>query len=436
MELSLGMLVLILVLALLIFLFSGMHIAFALMAVGVLGLYFLLPYRIQEAAAFPAWDQVNSYSLTAVVLYVLMGELIVRGGISDAVFESFDTWLGKIPGGLLHSVIASCALFAAVSGSSVATAATMGTVAIPSMKKRKYNPELMYGAVVAGGTLGILIPPSVIMILYGALAGVSIAKCFFGGVIPGIFLAGLYMLYVYTRVKMSPGLAPAYQEEVTWKDLVFAFKGLAPVLLMVFIILGGIYMGVMTPTEAAAIGCLVAMVIIIVRRRMTFSLLSDCLKGTLHMSSMVFMIIAGAAIVSYVVHYLRIPILLIDWVKEMGLSPYWVLGAVCFIYYVLGCLIDGISICIITVPIVFPLMISIGFDPIWFGIILVINIEVSLITPPVGLNLYVIKGVDPESTFAQIIKGSAPYVVIDTIMILILVFFPKLVTWLPSLMFV
>lgn len=336
---------------------------------------------------------------------------------------------------MLHSVIASCAVFAAVSGSSVATAAAMGSVAIPSMKQRKYDPALMYGAVAAGGTLGILIPPSVVMILYGSLSGVSIAKCFFGGIIPGIILAILFMIYIFFKVRMSPSLAPAFAETVSWKERFAALGGVGPVLLLVVIILGGIYLGLMTPTEAAAIGCVACFIIIIARRRMSWSLLTGALKGTLFISSMVFMIIAGAAVVSYVVQYLRIPILLIEWINGLALSRYWVLAGVCFIYYVMGCLIDSICIVIITVPIVYPAMMAIGFDPIWFGIILVINIEVALITPPVGMNLYVLKGIDSESTFAQIIAGSAPYVAIMTLMIIILTIFPKLATWLPSLMF-
>ncbi|UCF92517.1 MAG: TRAP transporter large permease subunit [Desulfobacterales bacterium] len=433
MELALGPLILTLFILLLVFLLSGMQIAFALMAVGLVGLYVFLPHCVPGDAARQAWNAVNSYPLTAVVLYIYMGELIVQGGVSEVVYESLDKWLGGLPGGLLHSVIGFCALFAAVSGSSVATAATIGTVAIPPMKKRNYDPKLMSGAMAAGGALGILIPPSVIMILYGALAGVSIAKCFFGGIIPGLILTLLFMSYIALRAIKSPKLAPLYHEEISWRQRFAALRGIVPVFFLAVMILSGIYLGIWTPTEAAAVGCLGTFLMIIVRKKLSRSLIYQSLKRTLQTSSMVLMILAGAGLVSYVMNYLRIPILLIEWINSVGLSPYVVLIFVCIIYYILGCFIEGISICIITVPIIFPAMVALGFDPIWFGIILAINIEVSLITPPVGMNLYVLKGIDADSKFGDIFVGVVPFVGMMSLLILILTIFPDIVTWLPNL---
>ena len=419
---------------LLVFLGSGMHIMFALLAVGTIAFYVFLPRTVTGDISRQAWNGVNSFSLTAVSLYIFMGELILRGGISDVVYKSLDKLLGKLPGALLHSVIVFCALFAAVSGSSVATAATIGTVAIPSFKQRQYDVKMMFGSMAAGGALGILIPPSVIMIIYKALAGVSIARCFFGGMIPGAILSLLFMTYIIIRILISPSLAPKFEEKVTARDRLMALVGVGPIVILAGVILGGIYLGVWTPTEAAAIGCLAILVMIAIRKKMSLPVLIESLRGTLYTSSMIFMVLAGAAIVSYIISYLRIPILLIEFVTNLGLSRYSVLAIVCFSYLLMGCFIEGICMVIITVPIVYPVMVSLGFDPVWFAIILTICIELGLVTPPVGINLYVLKGVDRDSDFADIVLGVLPYVGIMIFMIVILTVFPRLVTWLPDMM--
>jgi len=414
-------------------LLSGMPIAFSLMLMGLAGLYILV--GSPKAAALSAWNQVNNYVFAAAPLYIFMGEVLHRSGLSEEIFNSLNKWLGRIPGGLIHPVIGSCAFFAAVSGSSVATAATMGRVAFPAMKQLNYNPQLMYGAVAGGGTLGILIPPSIIMIIYGGMSNVSIGRLFFGGFITGILLALMFMTYVAVWARISPSIAPPSDEIISWRERFKALSGLITVFVIMVVVFGGIYLGIMTPTEAAAIGALAALIIATVRRRMSLRVLADSLWGTLIMSSMILMIIAAAAIFGYVVHYLRIPVLLMEWVSDLGVSPYVVLLFVCLLLYVLGCFIEGTSVLIILTPILVPLMVSVGFDPVWFGIIFVINIEVALITPPVGLNLFVIKGVEPESRFGQIFMGAVPFVVMMTIMIVILAAFPQLALWLPDLAF-
>ena len=432
MDLSVGLMTLIIFVSLAILLFSGMPIAFGLMAMGIIGIYAFLPRAIPGDASIQAFNAVNSFTLTACTMYIFMGELLVRSRVSEMVYQSLEKILGKLPGGLLHAVIVFCALFAAVSGSSVATAAMIGTVALPSMKQRRYDPKLMYGAMAAGGTLGILIPPSVIMIIYGALAGVSIAKCFFAGIIPGIILGLMFMGYVAIQVTRDPSLAPTLDLKVSWKEKFLALGGIAPVFLLAVIILGGIYMGIWTPTEAAALGCVAAIIIIIAYRRMNRSMLIESLRGTLYSSSMLTMILAGAGIISYVISYLRIPNLLAESIVDMKLSPHMVLAAVCLIYYIMGCFIEGICMVIITVPIIFPVMMALGFDPVWFAVVLTINIEVGLITAPVGMNLYILKGIDPEGKFEDIAMGSLPFVIIMTAMLVILAIFPKLATWLPD----
>lgn len=434
MEFSLGATIFMFCFFLLIFLLSGIPIAFGLLGVGIIALYFLLPLMATGDAAHHSWTMLNNSALTPIVLYIFMGELVLRAEISESAFKALDEWIGRIPGGLLHSVIGFCGLFAAVSGSSVATAASVGTVAIPPMKQRGYDRKMIYGAVAAGGTLGILIPPSMSMIIYGWLSNVSIGKCFFAGIIPGILLVALYMFYIILRVRRFSGLVPISKEKKRWKDKISALPGLAPIFMLGLIILGGIYFGIYTPTEAAAIGCVVALVIIIAKRRMTWSLLNNALQGTLYTSCMIYMIIAGAGLNAYVIEYLRIPILLIEWIRDLGLSNYMVLTAVCIIYYIMGCFVEGIAMCIITIPVIQPVMVALGFDPFWFGVIMVICIEVGMITPPLGINLYVIQGIDPECNFAEIVFGTIPYVAIMTILIVTLTIYPKLATWLPSMM--
>ena len=434
METSIGPLLLILSLMLIVFLLSGMHIAFAMLAVGTIAFYVFLPRTVTGDISRQAWIGVNNYSLTAVCLYIFMGEIIFKGGIGDTVYDSLEKLLNSLPGSLLHSVIIFCALFAAVSGSSVATAATIGTVAVPIIKKRGYDVKMMYGAMAAGGTLGILIPPSVVLLLYGALTGESVAKCFLGGMIPGIMLSSFFMIYIIIKVLLSPSLAPKLKEKVTLREMLIAPKGLMPVVLLAIIILGGIYLGIFTPTESAAVGCVATFGIIFLRGRMTWGLIITSMRATLYTTSMIFMVIGSAAVVSYVVSYLRIPAQLAEYVTSLGLSRYYVLAFVCFAYLIMGCFIEGMCMVILTVPILFPVMMALSFDPVWFGVILTICVEMGLITPPVGMNLYVLKGVDRDSDFGDIIAGSWPYVAIMLLMIIVLTIYPRIVTWLPDML--
>lgn len=436
MDIGLIIMVVVAGIGLLILLLSGQHIAFALMSMGIFGIYTFLPRSILGDASRQSWDILNTSALTAIVLYVFMGELILKGGLSQKIYEALDKWMGKLPGGLLHSCIGFSAIFAAVSGSSIATTATVGTVSVTSMKERGYEPSLIYGAVAGGSTLGILIPPSVIMILYGALADVSIARCFFGGMIPGIMLALLFMLYIAVRAILTPSLAPTIKSEtlIPWKDRLVALIDLMPMFLLAAIVLGGIYLGLYTPTEAAAIGCIVVLVFLLITNRLSWSLLKEALTAALYTSCMIYMILAGAAIMAYVIQYIRIPHLLIEWVIDLDLSPYLVLAFTCMLYYLMGCFICGTTMTIITIPIIFPVMMALGFDPVWYAVVYTINVEVSLISPPVGMNLFVLKGVDPSARFDQIYWGIVPYVGILTLMIILLVLFPQIALFLPNMM--
>lgn len=434
MELSLEVMVALMFAGLLVVLLSGVEIAFGLIAIGLVAMYAFLPLRVTGDAARQAWNQVNSYSLSAVVMYIFMGELILKAGISESIFRALNHWLGRVPGGLLHSVTSACTFFAAISGSSVACAAAVGGVAIPTMKERRYNPRLIFGAIAGGGALGILIPPSIIMILYGSLSGVSIAQCFIGGIVPGALLALMYMGYNYFRVRMNPSLAPIETAPQTMLERLRGSRDLLPLLLLAGLLLGGIYIGFFTPTEAAGIGCALTVLIVLSYGKLSWGLLLESSRATIHASSMIFMILAGAALVSYVVNYLKVPVLLAEWVAAMGWGRYTVLLFVCLILFVLGCLVDGISICIVLVPVLFPLMMQLGFDPIWFGILLTINIEIGMLTPPFGINLFVIKGIDPKADFSDVVMGAIPYVLMMMMMIVLITIFPAMTTWLPKMM--
>ncbi len=434
MELSAGVMVALMFAGLLVVLLSGVEVAFGLIAVGLVSMYAFLPLSVTGDAARQAWNQLNSYSLSAVVMYIFMGELILKAGLSEGIFRGLNRWLGGVPGGLLHSVTGACTFFAAISGSSVACAASVGSVAIPTMRAQRYAPRLIFGAIAGGGALGILIPPSIIMILYGSLAGVSIAQLFIAGIVPGVLLALMYVGYNYARVRMDPSLAPAAAAQGTFMERVRGSSELIPLLMLAALLLGGIYLGFFTPTEAAGIGCALTVLIVLAYGRLSWALLRESSRATVAASSMIFMILAGAAMVSYVVNYLRIPALLAEWVGAVGLGPYTVLVLVCLLLFVLGCFIDGISICIVLVPVLFPLMMKLGFDPIWFGILLTITIEVGLLTPPFGINLFVIKGIDPKADFTDIVMGAVPYVLMMGLMIVMITVFPSIATWLPAAM--
>jgi len=434
MEISVGVMVALLFVGLLLVLLSGVQVAFGLIAMGLVAMYAFLPYSVTGDAATQAWNQVNSYSLSAVVMYIFMGELILKAGISERIFSALNRWLGGVAGGLLHSVTGACTFFAAISGSSVACAASVGGVAVPTMKQRGYNPRLIFGAIAGGGALGILIPPSIIMILYGSLSGVSIAQCFIGGIVPGVLLALMYVAYNYLRVKLNPSLAPV---ETVPQTLGERFRGsldLLPLLGLAGLLLGGIYFGFFTPTEAAGVGCALTLLMVMGYGKLSWALVRESSRATVHASSMIFMILAGAALVSYVVNYLKIPTMLAEWVTAEGLGRYTVLFFVCVLLFVLGCLMDGISICIVLVPVLYPLMMQLGFDPIWFGILLTINIEIGLLTPPFGMNLFVIKGIDPKADFSDIVMGAMPYVLMMMLMLVLITVYPPLATWLPELM--
>lgn len=433
---SLSVTVTLMVLLLLILLFSGVRVGFALGMVGLLGLVFLLPgiESPERMMGNLAWSAINKFPLTPVPLFILMGELLVLARMNETLYGTLSLWLGNVKGGLCHATTVSCAIFAAMSGSSLATCATLGTIAGPEMLKRGYSKSITYGTISAGGTLGILIPPSITMIIYGNLAGVSIGHCFIAGVIPGILCTITFIILVDIWARMRPNSIPVTEPiKMGLKKKLFSSVRMIPPMLVIFFVLGGIYLGVTTPTEAGAIGALCAFFLCLLQRNLSWSTLWQVLLSTVRTTSFIMVILAGASIVSFVTQYLRVPELLTKSVINLEVSPYVVMILFYVLYLILGMLVDPVSMMVMTVPTILPTVIMLGFDPIWFAVVVTLACEIGLITPPVGLNLYILRGVS-EAPLGEIALGAAPFVITLILNLAILTAFPILSLWLPNLM--
>jgi C4-dicarboxylate transporter DctM subunit len=411
---------------------SGLWIAFGLGITGVLLL--LLHGGIGALAPIGtiAWDTVESFVLTSVPLFILMGEVILRSGLSDRFYRSMALWFHGVRGRLFQSNVVASAIFAAVSGSSVATAAAIGTVAIPEMTNRGYERRLLFGSLAAGGTLGILIPPSIPMIIYGAMVDQSVERLFIGGVVPGLLLTGLFMAFIWARVTITPTLVPPGEARPSWGERVRSLPGVAPMVCLIVLVLGSIWLGYATPTEAAAVGATAAMALAVGGRRLSWSAFAGSVAGTVRTTCMVLFIIVGAQILSYALVRTGVSRALTAWVVGLGLSRWLLFAIIVLLYIFLGCIIDGVSMMVLTIPILYPIVVAAGFDPIWFGIVLVIMIELGAITPPVGLNMFVIQGLSGGRPLSEIVWGSLPFGVLMLIAIVILSVFPGLVTFLPG----
>ena len=411
--------------------FSGNWIFCALGMAGVLGIW-LFGADLGSALALQMWGTTNSFILTAIPLFIFMGEVMLRSGLSTMLYDGITKWVGHLPGGLIHSNIAACALFAAISGSSVATAATMGTIAIPDQEARGYDRGLILGSLAASGTLGILIPPSICMIIYGAWMECSIAQLFIGGVIPGVILALLFMSYIATRCSLQPGLAPRVQS--SWKARALSITEMWPGLLLILFIASAIYTGLMTPTETAAVAATMALIIAAALRRFSLRLLYDCGLAAIRTTAMLMIIVVGAKIFVMALIYLRLTIVLPALIESLNMSPVMVLISIYVLYLILGCFFDSISLLLVTLPFVQPLLISLGVDIIWFGVVVTILLEIGLITPPVGMNLYVIIGITKGTSISEMGKAVMPFFFILLGGVALLTAFPQLALWLPSKM--
>jgi tripartite ATP-independent transporter DctM subunit len=412
---------------------AGIWVGFSLFIVGFMGMIIFSPLPAGNNMASSVWATIEKWEYVALPLFILMGEILYRSGISEKLFKSLVPWLYRLPGGLLLMNIVSCTLFAAVSGSSAATTATVGRITLAEFDKLGYDRRLAMGSLAGAGTLGFLIPPSLIMIVYAILAEVSIGKMFMAGVLPGLLLAGIYSSYIIYRGIRNPAIAPRTQESYSWRERLVGLKDLAPTLLLILMVLGSIYGGVATPTEAAALGVLGATVFAFLNRQMNLKILFECLVGAVKTNAMIMMIVVGAGFLSRVMGFLGIPATITQAITEMDLSPYMLMIILGGFYILLGCLLDGFSIVVMTLPIALPMVTAAGFDPIWFGIYLILMVEVSQITPPVGFNLFVIQGLTGEPIL-NIAKYALPFFFLMLLTTVILTIFPDIALFLPDLM--
>lgn len=414
---------------------AGQWTAFALGSAGTLILLLAKGPLAFVTISSVVWNTTNNYILVAVPLFLLMGEVILRSGISGHFYRGVATLLAPMPGGLLHANIAACAIFSAISGSSVATAASVGTVAIPEMTARGYDTRIIFGSLAAGGTLGILIPPSIILILYGALVEESVARLFMAGIVPGLLMALLFMGYIAVRVMLDRSLAPARESlDIALGERLRRIAHILPMVGLLLVVLGGIYAGFTTPTESAAIGVLGAILLAAAYRGLNPPMFREALLSTVRTTCMVVFIIVGAQILSTGLTYAGISRGLSQWIVGMELSRWYLFAALVVLYILLGFFVDGLSMIYMTLPVLFPVVVAAGFDVIWFGIVLTILIEMGQITPPVGLNLFTIQSISGGRPFRDVVIGSAPFVFLMLLNILLLSWFPQIALWLPSLM--
>lgn len=412
----------------------GIHIAVAIFAVATLGTLMYLGTPLLFSFGDTLWGTLNDFILTAIPLFILLGELLLRSGITERMYSALSVWLDRLPGGLLHTNIGASSVFAAMSGSSVATAATIGTVALPAFAERGYSERLALGTLAAGATLGILIPPSINMIIYGAITNTSIGKLFIAGILPGLALAGAFMLTIMAFALMRPGVVGKASGRASLRDRLASLVDLLPPAFVFAIVIGSIYSGWATPTEAAALGVIAALGLAAWNRKLTFRMLHECFLSMARTTAMIMLIIVAAFFLNYVVGILGIPTTLTRWVADLGLTPFGLILALVVFYLVLGCFLETLSMMIATVPIVVPMVVQFGFDPVWFGIFLVVMMEISLITPPIGMNLYVVQGVRGRGSITDVMFGSLPFLAIMLLFVLLIILWPGLVLWLPEAM--
>lgn len=418
---------------LVVFLGGTVWIGIALFLVGLGGFIFFTDLPFGSILATTGWNNTSGSAMMALPMFVWMGEILFRSRISQNLFSGLTPWMDGIPGRLLHVNILACTFFAAVSGSSAATTATVGKITVPELRQRGYGKSLAVGSLAGAGTLGFLIPPSMMMLVYGIIGDVSIGKLFIAGIIPGLMLAGIFSLYIMARCLVNPGLAPAGSERHTWGQRFKAIPEIAPVMILVLVVLGSLYAGYATPTEAGAVGVLGSLAFAGITRSLNWEVFKTSLMGSVKTSCMIMLIVMGASYLSVVVGYLGITRKLTLFVTEMGLSPYMLILILSVLYIVLGCLVDGFSMIVMTTPIVLPLVTAAGFDTVWFGIYLVLMIELAQITPPVGFNLFVISSLNEDDVFV-IARHAMPFFVLMALTTALITVFPWIVMVMPNLM--
>jgi len=426
----------IIVIALLIILLgSRLWIGFSLSILG----FIILKYFTQSPAglilANLGWNKMNQSSMMALPLFIFMGELLFRSNISENLFKGLDPWTENLPGGLLNVNILGCAFFAAVSGSSAATTATVGKITVPELKKRNYPEKLALGTLAGSGTLGFLIPPSLMFLTYGLMASVSVGKLFIAGIIPGIMIALIFMIYTaiaMTRFQSISG-AKVSKTNYKWSDRIKGIALISPVIILITMVLGSIYAGWATPTESAAVGSFACLIYLFLSKSFNYELFKEVLRGSVKTTSMVMLILWGASLLSVSLGYLRIPRMLSQYIIGLGLSKYVFLLCLTILYVFLGCLVDGFSMIVMTLPLVLPMVKSFGIDTVWFGVYLIITIEIAQITPPIGFNLFIIQGLTEKSIF-DIAKYAFPFFILLLFSVVLITIFPNIALFLPRLM--
>ena len=418
---------------LILFLGGSIWIGIALFLVGIGGFFVFTDVSFGAILANIVWNNISGSAMMALPFFIWMGEILFRSKISESLFRGLSPWMDSIPGRLVHVNILACTFFAAVSGSSAATTATVGKITVPELQKRGYDHKLSIGSLAGAGTLGFMIPPSMMMLVYGIIGDVSIGKLFIAGFIPGIMIAFFFSSYILIRCLITPGLAPQGEERHSWKDRVQALPAIAPVIILVLFVLGSIYMGWSTPTEAGAIGVLGAFFFAALTRSLTWDVFKVSMLGTIKTSCMIMMIVIGASYLSNVIGYLGITRALTNYVTTLNLSPYALILILSILYLILGCLVDGFSMIVMTAPVVLPLIEAAKFDPIWFGIYLVLMIELSQITPPVGFNLFVISGLNNDD-LPTIAKAALPFFLLMLLVTVLITVFPEIALYLPTKM--
>ena len=418
---------------LLFFLGSGIWVALSMIGVSAIGMMIFTSRPVGDAMATTIWGTSSSWTLTALPLFVWMGEILFRTKLSENLFKGLSPWMQKLPGGLIHVNVVGCALFAAISGSSAATVATVGKMSIPELRKRNYPEKILLGSLAGSGTLGLLIPPSIILIIYGVAVQESIAKLFIAGVIPGIMIALIFMSYVIIWSLINKNKMPKILEEYSFLEKIKRSKQLLPVILLISGVIGSIYTGIATATEAASLGVVGALILSFFQKSLNLKTFKSSLLGATKTSCMIAFILAGSTFLSLAMGFTGLPRNLAMWIQDMNLSPYVLIFVLMIFYIILGMFLDGISAVVLTMAIIEPMIRQAGFDMIWFGIFLVIVVEMAQITPPVGFNLFVLQGM-ANKDMGYIAKSAFPLFLLMVLAVILVVIFPEIALWLPEKM--
>ena len=418
---------------LLFFLGSGIWVALSMIGVSAIGMMLFTSRPVGDAMATTIWGTSSSWTLTALPLFVWMGEILFRTKLSENLFKGLSPWMQKLPGGLIHVNVVGCALFAAISGSSAATVATVGKMSIPELRKRNYPEKILLGSLAGSGTLGLLIPPSIILIIYGVAVQESIAKLFIAGIIPGIMIALIFMSYVIIWSLINKKSMPKIMEDYSFLEKIKRSKQLLPVILLILAVIGSIYTGIATATEAASLGVIGALILSYFQKSLTFETFKSSLLGATKTSCMIAFILAGSTFLSLAMGFTGLPRNLALWIQNMDLSPYLLIFVLMIFYIILGMFLDGISAVVLTMAIIEPMIRQAGFDMIWFGIFLVVVVEMAQITPPVGFNLFVLQGM-ANKDMGYIARSAFPLFLLMVLAVIIIILFPEIALWLPQQM--